>query len=481
MTPTLVRELPLALIDPHPKNIRRDVGNVVDLSKSITAKGLLQPLVVAPVLAEDGAVADAEHDSYVLIAGHRRRAACVLAGVEEVPCIIRTDLDTEAKQLEAMLVENTQRADLTVLEEASAIQGLLDLPGFNADKIAKSIGRSRSYVRDRAKLTGLIPSAAAQLEGHQLTLEKALMLAEFEGDEYAQSYLLNTPEYYGDKQWEVRAEDMRRRRASQAKIPQTVQRLAAQGAKVREGVASWSELNSEGKTFADVSHGPSWLVHALRETYGDWSDEQHIAAGHEASVTESSGGEARWIVPMPEYEEPEPSEEEIARAEAEERIQAGLEVVGHVRMKHLHDTFTAGPPAAALSQIRNELASRISANWMPEHYQNAAWVESANNALAELAFGRSLGSMSKTLLRQSLDKLSFEQLVVLDYIRAQRGAGSSEVRLSREVEAWDTAEVLDWRDDLEKVWGWTFTDIEREAITFHDPAEDDTEEETAGE
>ena len=132
---TAFQELQRAQLAPHPKNVRRDVGNVVDLANSISAQGIMQPLVVAPALAADG---------YTIIAGHRRFAAAQLANLQALPCVIREDLDTEPKQLEAMLVENTQRADLTVVEEAAAYQSLLEFEGYTIKSVAKATGRSRT-------------------------------------------------------------------------------------------------------------------------------------------------------------------------------------------------------------------------------------------------------------------------------------------------------------------------------------------------
>ena len=102
-----------SLIDPHPDNPRKQIGDVTDLADSIKANGLLSPLSVVP-----------NGERYRVIAGHRRLAACKQAGTGAVPCFV-LDLDP-LQQLEAMVTENCQREQLTVLEEADAIQGMLD-------------------------------------------------------------------------------------------------------------------------------------------------------------------------------------------------------------------------------------------------------------------------------------------------------------------------------------------------------------------
>ena len=108
-----------SLIDPHPDNPRKNIGDVTDLAASIKANGLLSPLSVV-----------SNGERYRVIAGHRRLAACKQAGTGAVPCFV-LDLDP-LQQLEAMVTENCQREQLTVLEEADAIQGMLDLGATTA-------------------------------------------------------------------------------------------------------------------------------------------------------------------------------------------------------------------------------------------------------------------------------------------------------------------------------------------------------------
>ena len=107
-----------SLIDPHPDNPRKNIGDVTDLAASIKTNGLLTPLSVVP-----------NGERYRVIAGHRRLAACKQAGIGAVPCFV-LQLNP-LQQLEAMVTENCQREQLTALEEADAIQGMLDfIPPF---------------------------------------------------------------------------------------------------------------------------------------------------------------------------------------------------------------------------------------------------------------------------------------------------------------------------------------------------------------
>lgn len=160
-----VTEIPLNLLAPHPHNVRRDIGDVTELAGSIAGVGLLQPLTVAPV----------SDDEFVVIAGHRRLAAAKIAGLATVPCLVRADLANEADQVSAMLVENLQRSDLTVMEEAAAYEQL-ELLGVKPAAIAKATGRNRATVTSRLKLMALPEKARAQVDTGQLTLGDAEFL-----------------------------------------------------------------------------------------------------------------------------------------------------------------------------------------------------------------------------------------------------------------------------------------------------------------
>ncbi len=157
-----------SLIDPHPDNPRKQIGDVTDLAASIKANGLLSPLSVVP-----------NGSRYRVIAGHRRLAACKQAGTGAVPCFV-LDLDP-LQQLEAMVTENCQREQLTVLEEADAIQGMLDL-GATTANVAYRLGRSADYVRDRAKAASIDNEVRATRDDFsQLTIGQLVAIARYDG------------------------------------------------------------------------------------------------------------------------------------------------------------------------------------------------------------------------------------------------------------------------------------------------------------
>lgn len=168
-------DLPLVAIKDHPDNPRRDLGDLTELVDSIKAKGILQPLVVVPGATDRGV-------NFLLIAGHRRKAAAALAGLERVPVIVRDDLTSRADQVAAMLTENLQRTDLTIMEEAFAYSQL-ELLGVKPAAIAKATGRSRSTIESRVALTRLPESVRGQVDDHQLSIEDALFVAKHADDE----------------------------------------------------------------------------------------------------------------------------------------------------------------------------------------------------------------------------------------------------------------------------------------------------------
>ena len=151
-SPRLVN-IPIDHLHPHPNNPRKNLGDLSELADSIKAKGVLQNLTVVPmVLVDPDATIRLGDDHYVVIIGHRRRAAAKLAGLTELPCVI-TDM-TEREQIQTMLVENMQRSDLTVYEEAKGFQMMLDL-GDTVEEVAEKTGFSQSTVRSRVKLADL--------------------------------------------------------------------------------------------------------------------------------------------------------------------------------------------------------------------------------------------------------------------------------------------------------------------------------------
>ncbi len=155
---------------PHPNNPRKDLGDLKELADSIKANGILQNLTVIPRKPE----------GYTVLIGHRRLAAAKLAGLDKVPCVVTTM--TEKEQLATMLMENIQRSDLTVYEQAQGFQMMLDL-GDTVQNVAKSTGFSESTIRRRVKLLELDQNKFREAEGRGATLAEYMELDKLEDPE----------------------------------------------------------------------------------------------------------------------------------------------------------------------------------------------------------------------------------------------------------------------------------------------------------
>lgn len=150
-TPEAQRQdtLPVSLLQPgkYQPRTRMDPGSLEELADSIKAQGLIQPISVRPVGKVDGA------DRYEIIAGERRWRAAQIAGLAEVPVLIREIPDDAA--LAMSLIENIQREDLNPLEEAAGIQRLIDEFQMTHQQAADALGRSRSAATNLLRLLQL--------------------------------------------------------------------------------------------------------------------------------------------------------------------------------------------------------------------------------------------------------------------------------------------------------------------------------------
>lgn len=131
---------------PHADNPRKDLGDLSELAASIKASGVLQNLTVVPDEPDN------PDTDYTIIIGHRRYAAAKIAGLTELPCIV-VEM-SEREQLQTMLVENMQRSDLTVYEQAQGFQMMLNM-GDSVAEIAEKSGFSQTTIRRRVKLLDL--------------------------------------------------------------------------------------------------------------------------------------------------------------------------------------------------------------------------------------------------------------------------------------------------------------------------------------
>jgi ParB family transcriptional regulator, chromosome partitioning protein len=142
-------------IKPNPYQPRRefDEERLNDLADSIRQYGVLQPLVVTrqEIVRDDGGISV----EYELIAGERRHRASRIAGISQVPVIIKSGPENDKLKLELAIIENLQREDLNAIDRALAFHQLADEFGFKHAEIAKKVGKSREYVSNSIRLLSL--------------------------------------------------------------------------------------------------------------------------------------------------------------------------------------------------------------------------------------------------------------------------------------------------------------------------------------
>jgi ParB/RepB/Spo0J family partition protein len=171
-----LQTIPLSAIVESTFNPRKNfnAAKLAELTESVKASGVLQPILVRPLSGQR--VADTERQvQFEIIAGARRFRASLDAGLKTVPAIVRTMDDETA--MEAAILENLQRDDLTELEEAEGYDALMQHSGINADEVGAKIGKSRSYVYARLKLLDLSLECKQAMREGQIDASRALLIA----------------------------------------------------------------------------------------------------------------------------------------------------------------------------------------------------------------------------------------------------------------------------------------------------------------
>jgi ParB/RepB/Spo0J family partition protein len=164
-----VINVPVAELAPHPANIRTAVGDITELTASISESGVQQPLIVVTANAFRTANSDLGQQipqgaGWVVIAGHRRHAAAAAAEVSSVPALVRDHLAGDADSVVSMVLENVLRAGLTPMEESRAFGRLRDA-GWSERQISRLTGISPGQVHKRLQLLKLPTELAAALDG----------------------------------------------------------------------------------------------------------------------------------------------------------------------------------------------------------------------------------------------------------------------------------------------------------------------------
>lgn len=258
----MITNIDVTKLKEHPDNPRKNIGDVTELTESIKARGILQNLTVVP----------AENGLYTVVIGHRRLAAAKQAGLTEVPCAV-VDMDYKT-QLSTMLLENMQRSDLTVYEQAQGMQMMFDL-GVPVAEIVEKTGFAETTVRKRLKIATLPTEQMQQAVERGGTLENYVQIADIK-DEKERRELLKV---VGTREFEFSLTRAKRRQIEAEKTPLVKAELKAIGAKAvknqiyssaydwieRCEIADWKEgtfkkPKNKEELFWEISYGTVYLM-----------------------------------------------------------------------------------------------------------------------------------------------------------------------------------------------------------------------------
>ena len=168
-----IKTLHITLIEPDKEQPRKnfDEEKLKELAENISEHGVLQPILVRPL----------GNGSYRIVAGERRWRAARIAGLKDVPVVIREFDDAQAAQI--ALIENIQREDLDPVEEAKAFRRLMDDFGMTQEQLSKSVGRSRSGIANSVRLLSLPEDVQQMLSEGRISVGHAKVLCGVEDEE----------------------------------------------------------------------------------------------------------------------------------------------------------------------------------------------------------------------------------------------------------------------------------------------------------
>ncbi len=171
----VVRQIPLAQIGVNPDQPRKTFtpADLEDLASSIREKGVLTPIMLRTV--------QGRAYMYEIVAGERRYRASKMAGLAEIPAIIKNLADDNA--MEIALIENVQRENLNPIEEAAAYVNLMNKCKYTMADVSRLIGKSESYIRNLIRLNGLPASVKKMVEQGELSASHARTIAVAENPE----------------------------------------------------------------------------------------------------------------------------------------------------------------------------------------------------------------------------------------------------------------------------------------------------------
>lgn len=356
MTTMKITEYDVSSVFANPHNVRDNLGapeGVDELADSIRRYGLMQPIVVTTHPTREG--------DFMLIAGHRRLAAAKKAGLLTIPGIFTDQFEGDGQQIAAMLTENLHREQITAVEEARAVQAMLDLPGFTVEKVATAISKSPSTVRRRAQLLGAGERVLDAVKEKKIDLFQAEEIAKYADEPELAEKLTEAAESGSDWKWE-----------STQKQAESVLEWRTLGPKVYEhlvklGYDFLEEEEATGSAFnrrlihelPGLSAIPDELLQLTSRVIPKDVLDEHGKDGLRPYLN-NSHRTVEWYVPAPVKEEakkPELTPEEIAEQEAREKVKLALRVEHPKFKEHLENL--AGQPGKLKGTAHSALVEVI--------------------------------------------------------------------------------------------------------------------------
>ena len=326
---------------PHPDNPRKDVGDVTELADSIKAFGIMQNLTVVPK----------DENTYTVIIGHRRLAASKVARLERVPCVI-ADMD-EKEQVSTMLLENMQRSDLTIYEQAQGFQMMMDF-GESVESIAEKTGFSQSTVRRRVKLLDLNKDKFYAAEQRGGTIDDYLKVAEIKDAKLRNKVTdtIGTPNFA----WEYKS--AMRKQTYKEMMPAIEKLMKKINAVHNQKLYGWES-------------GYERIIDVELDKFDEKSILKKIKAGKEYFWNVCNETSLKVLVKLPKQknEKPKKTEKQIIVEERNKRLKAITDQAYELRKEFLSN-FTAGKKYA---DVINEWLWNIVFRNLSGEYRSTDW------------------------------------------------------------------------------------------------------------
>ena len=201
----VVKPIPLVQISPNPDQPRKTFSEneLRDLAESIREKGVLVPIILRTVQNKPYL--------YEIVAGERRYRAAQMAGLSEIPALVKTLTNQNA--MEIALIENVQRENLNPIEEALGYKNLMEKCGYSIGDVSRLIGKSESYIRNLMRINSLPDSVKELVKSGELSASHARTIAVSENPEELAHDIINNKLSVMDAQKQVKSS----RRSSQSR------------------------------------------------------------------------------------------------------------------------------------------------------------------------------------------------------------------------------------------------------------------------